>query len=274
MLTLTGEGKVSSTNNTLLGYGAFGEPQIAGTLGATTDNALNSTDSTQGWAASPTRKQDTRYSTTFIQMGARVYVPSLGRFLQVDPEEGGTENPYSYVTDPVNYNDYDGRFVWFIPLIIAIVRIVITVAPVVIRAVTAIVAVTKVAKTVATTAKVTNYTNKSANAAQSATTATRGGNAATSTTKATSTATKSGNTASQATKSTRDNNAKPVRILQNNNILRVGNGRVSIGPAPAFYRDLSPVGKLLSPLHIHIERTKVWVDINWIGKGFKAWPLW
>lgn len=274
VLTLTGEGKVSSSNNTLLGYGAFGEPLIAGTLGATTDNALNSTDSTQGWAANPTRKQDTRYTTTFIQMGARVYVPSLGRFLQVDPEEGGTENPYSYVTDPVNYNDYDGRFVWFIPLIIAIVRIVITVAPVVIRAVTAIVAVTKVAKTVATTAKVTNYTNKSANAAQSATTATRGGNAATSTTKATSTATKSGNTASQATKSTRDNNAKPVRILQNNNILRVGNGRVSIGPAPAFYRDLSPVGKLLSPLHIHIERTKVWVDINWIGKGFKAWPLW
>ena len=44
-----------------------------------------------------------------INMGARPYNPTLGRFLRVDPVEGGTENDYTYPTDPVNMNDLDGR---------------------------------------------------------------------------------------------------------------------------------------------------------------------
>jgi hypothetical protein len=40
-------------------------------------------------------------------MGARSYIPSLGRFLQVDPVDGGSANPYDYVNqDPL---DLDGR---------------------------------------------------------------------------------------------------------------------------------------------------------------------
>lgn len=42
-------------------------------------------------------------------MGARVYIPELGRFLQVDPVEGGTDNNYVYANDPVNEFDLDGR---------------------------------------------------------------------------------------------------------------------------------------------------------------------
>ena len=43
-------------------------------------------------------------------MGARVYLASIGRFLQVDSIEGGTDNAYAYVNDPVNDFDLDGTF--------------------------------------------------------------------------------------------------------------------------------------------------------------------
>jgi len=42
-------------------------------------------------------------------MGARQYAPGLGRFLEVDPVEGGSANDYDYVGgDPVNAVDLDG----------------------------------------------------------------------------------------------------------------------------------------------------------------------
>ena len=45
-------------------------------------------------------------------MGARVYLPVLGSFLQIDPVEGGTDNNYGYANDPVNEFDLDGNFSW------------------------------------------------------------------------------------------------------------------------------------------------------------------
>jgi hypothetical protein len=50
------------------------------------------------------------FALTPISMGARIYLPQIGRFAQVDPVEGGTENNYVYPTDPVNEFDLSGRF--------------------------------------------------------------------------------------------------------------------------------------------------------------------
>lgn len=72
-----------------------------------------------GFGGSQLRERESRFSIAFIQMGARVYVPTLGRFLSVDPVEGGTQNDYVYPVDPINGSDYSGEFI-MLPLLLAI----------------------------------------------------------------------------------------------------------------------------------------------------------
>ena len=62
-----------------------------------------------GWLGSQHRTTGT--PTAPILMGVRLYMPSTGRFLTVDPVPGGGDNAYAYsFTDPINKQDLDGRF--------------------------------------------------------------------------------------------------------------------------------------------------------------------
>lgn len=54
-------------------------------------------------------RRGTELPSGTIEMGTRTYVPQLGRFLEVDPVDGGSANAYDYANqDPVNNVDLDG----------------------------------------------------------------------------------------------------------------------------------------------------------------------
>ncbi|MEV5085086.1 RHS repeat-associated core domain-containing protein [Streptomyces sp. NPDC056159] len=65
-----------------------------------------------GWLGGKQRSSETVTGATL--MGVRLYDPTTGRFLSVDPVAGGNANAYEYCNgDPLNRYDLDGKSNWF-----------------------------------------------------------------------------------------------------------------------------------------------------------------
>ncbi len=74
----------------------YGEPKVA-------------TPATYSWLGAAQRPVE--LDSGVVNMGARTYVPDIGRFLQVDPVAGGSANNYAYVHgDPVSESDPSGEY--------------------------------------------------------------------------------------------------------------------------------------------------------------------
>jgi RHS repeat-associated protein len=98
---LTAEADPTGTQTANHTYDPFGAPLDTAPLNSTLHRYLGEWD----------KQYDT--SNNLILMGARPYDPTLGRFLSIDPIDGGSLNTYDYADqDPINNYDLDGTTPW------------------------------------------------------------------------------------------------------------------------------------------------------------------
>jgi RHS repeat-associated protein len=107
------KGNSASTRYT---YDPFGQViDSTGNLGTlTADDAGPNTltgNADNGWAGPNRKLYEHQGSIATIEMGARQYVPGLGRFLETDPITGGNTSDYNYPNDPINGSDLTGKWV-------------------------------------------------------------------------------------------------------------------------------------------------------------------
>ncbi len=101
--TSTGNGPTNSFT-----YDPFGNALSGSTLPS------NTIFGSYGWLGRNQKLIENQVALVPVQMGARIYLPTLGRFTQTDPIEGGTPNKYVYPTNPIREEDVSGKCAFLI----------------------------------------------------------------------------------------------------------------------------------------------------------------